>query len=64
MTGIAGQAAKKGPLLYRLAPLAILVAGLVAFFAFDLDRFIGLDALQEHRDWLADQVEALLRAGR
>ena len=32
MTGSAGQAAKKGRLLFRLAPLAILGAGLVLFF--------------------------------
>ncbi len=57
MTGSAGRTAKKGRLLYRLAPLAILGVGLALFFALGLDRFVGLDALREHRDWLADQVE-------
>jgi uncharacterized membrane protein YdjX (TVP38/TMEM64 family) len=57
MTGSAGQAAKKKRLITRLAPLAILGAGLVLFFALGLDRFVGLDALREHRGWLADQVE-------
>ncbi len=57
MTGSTGQVAKKGRLLYRLAPLAILGVGLVLFFALGLDRFIGLDALREHRGWLVDRVE-------
>ncbi len=57
MTGTTGQAGKKGRLLYRLLPLAVLGAGLVAFFALDLDRFAGLDALREHRGWLTGQAE-------
>ncbi len=57
MTGSTGQASKKGRLLYRLGPLAILGAGLVLFFVLGLDRFIGLDALREHRGWLAGRVE-------
>jgi len=57
MTGSAGQAAKKGRLLHRFLPLAILGAGLALFFAFDLDRYAGFDALREHRGWLVDQVE-------
>ncbi len=43
----------------RLLPIVVLVAGLVAFFAFDLDRFITLDALKTHRaalqEWVASQ---------
>lgn len=43
----------------RLLPIAVLVAGLVAFFAFDLDRFVTLDALKTHREalqgWVASQ---------
>lgn len=43
--------------LGRLAPLAILVAGFVLFFALDLDRFVGFDALHENREWLMSQVD-------
>jgi len=43
--------------LRRLAPLAVLVIGLVAFFAFDLDRFVTLEALQENRAALGDFVD-------
>lgn len=43
----------------RLLPIAVLIAGLVAFFAFDLDRFVTLDALKTHRavlqEWVASQ---------
>ena len=43
----------------RLLPIAVLVAGLVAFFAFDLDSFVTLDALKTHRavlqEWVASQ---------
>lgn len=42
----------------RLLPIAILVAGLVAFFAFDLDRFVTLDALKTHRTALQGWVES------
>ncbi len=41
---------KKAPLsVKRLIPAAILIAGLVAFFALGLDRYLSLDALKEHR---------------
>lgn len=33
----------------RLLPLAVLVAGFVAFFAFDLDRFVSFQVLQDNR---------------
>ena len=42
----------------RLLPIAVLVAGLVAFFAFDLDRFVTLDALKTHRTALQGWVES------
>lgn len=42
--------------LARLTPVLILVAGLIAFFAFDLDRHISLGALKENRQLLADWV--------
>ena len=41
----------------RLLPIAVLVAGLVAFFAFDLDEFVTLDALKTHREVLQGWVE-------
>jgi len=42
--------------LKRLLPLFVLLAGLVAFFAFDLGRFASFDALSEHRRELLDLV--------
>ena len=42
----------------RLLPIVVLVAGLVAFFAFDLDRFVTLDALKTHREVLQGWVES------
>ena len=42
----------------RLLPVAVLVAGLVAFFAFDLDEFVTLDALKTHRAVLQGWVES------
>lgn len=41
----------------RLLPITVLVAGLAAFFAFDLDRFVTLDALKTHREMLQGWVE-------
>ena len=47
----------RGRRLGRWIPLTVLVVGLFMFFAFDLDRFLSFDALQQHRDmlqgWLA-----------
>ena len=41
---------RKPPLsVKRLIPAAILMAGLAAFFALDLDRYLSLDTLKEHR---------------
>jgi len=40
----------------RMAPLAILVAILVAFFAFGLDRYATFDALKDNREALLDFV--------
>ncbi len=36
----------------RLLPLLVLVAGLLAFFAFDLDRYVSFDVLRQHRNEL------------
>jgi uncharacterized membrane protein YdjX (TVP38/TMEM64 family) len=37
----------------RAAPLALLLAGLVAFFALGFDDYLSLDALREHRETLS-----------
>ena len=42
--------------LKRVLPLAILVLGLAAFFAFDLDSYASCDALRDHRQLLLDFV--------
>ena len=39
-------------LFRRVLPLTILVAGLVLFFVFDLDRFASLEALKQNRETL------------
>lgn len=59
MTEPTGTPAKKGLTLGRILPLAVLVAGLILFFAFGLDRYASFEALREHRDWLEDQAEML-----
>lgn len=43
--------------LKRLAPLAILMIGLIAFFAFDFNRFVTLEALRENREALGGFVD-------
>ncbi|MGE0748341.1 MAG: TVP38/TMEM64 family protein [Rhodospirillales bacterium] len=40
----------------RLIPLAVLAFGLAGFFLFGLDRYVSVEALRQHRHWLADQV--------
>ncbi len=44
----------------RLLPLAVLVAGLIAFFALGLDRYATLDTLRDNRQaltlWVADHL--------
>ena len=40
----------------RFIPLVVLAAGLVAFFALDLDRFVRFSTLCQHRDALVDWV--------
>lgn len=53
------QPGDSGPqqLVKRLLPVAILLAGLVAFFAFGLHRQLTFEALREHRVELAGLVE-------
>lgn len=45
------QSKGKSPLM-RLLPLAVIVAAMAAFFAFDLDRFLSFEALRDHREFL------------
>jgi uncharacterized membrane protein YdjX (TVP38/TMEM64 family) len=40
----------------RLALVAVLVAGLIGFFAFDLDSWVTFEKLKENREWLLAQV--------
>lgn len=40
----------------RFLPLAVLVLGLVLFFALGLNRYVTFGVLQEHREWLTTQV--------
>lgn len=40
----------------RFIPLVVLAAGLVAFFALDLDRYVRFSTLCQHRDALVDWV--------
>lgn len=46
--------------LRRMLPLAVLVAGLVAFFVLGLDRYVTLDTLRDNRQalslWVADHL--------
>lgn len=56
---------KPGLSIGRLVPLFILVAGLVAFFAFGLNKYLTLDLLRENREalqlWVHDhKTEAVL----
>ncbi len=42
----------------RFLPLAVLVIGLVAFFALDLDRYLSFSTLKDHREALVGYVES------
>ena len=48
----------------RLIPLLILIAGLVAFFALGLNRYVSFSVLRENREflltWVRNQVNAML----
>lgn len=54
--GKAGKPAGRWPVVRRFLPLAVLVLGLIAFFAFDLDRFVSLSALRDHHEDLRTLV--------
>jgi uncharacterized membrane protein YdjX (TVP38/TMEM64 family) len=42
--------------LKRLVPVAVLIAGFIAFFALGLNHYVTIDALREHRHVLLDFV--------
>ncbi len=44
--------------LTRLWPVALLLAGLAAFFAFDLDGYLNFEALRENRAFLSEWTAA------
>ena len=46
------KAASRTVLVRRIVPIAVLIAGFVAFFALDLDVFVSLEALKENRETL------------
>lgn len=53
-----GETAKKSAFtLGRVIPLALLVIGLAAFFFFDLNQYVSLDALKTHREQLQSWVQ-------
>ncbi|MEE8189403.1 MAG: TVP38/TMEM64 family protein [Kiloniellales bacterium] len=43
----------------RLLPAAVLLTGLILFFALGLDHYFSFEILQEHRGWLMGQIEEL-----
>ncbi len=53
-----GQGGRKSAFsLGRVLPLTVLVAGLAAFFYFDLNQYVSLGALKTHREVLQSWVE-------
>jgi len=52
MTTPGNQGPKAGFSPWRLAPLAVLVVGLVIFFALGLDHYLSFDVLRDNRDRL------------
>ncbi len=49
--------AKRGFSIGRFLPLIALALGLIAFFLFDLDRYVTFEALREHREALVAFVD-------
>lgn len=52
MSGNESEPAAKGWSARRFAPIIVLAAGLVAFFAFGLDDYVSFEALRDHREVL------------
>ncbi len=64
-SGTPGSGQPRGGGLRRWLPVAVLGLGFVLFFAYDLQRFISFEALQEHRNRLDAEIarnEALVAA--
>ncbi len=59
MTENESRPAAKGWSARRFAPLVVLAAGLVAFFAFGLDDYASCKALRDHREVLLQFVAGL-----
>lgn len=57
-TPTANEKSKSGLSLTRLIPLLLLAAGLIAFFALGLNKYLTLDLLKENRGVLKDWVYA------
>ncbi|MBI3708774.1 MAG: TVP38/TMEM64 family protein [Proteobacteria bacterium] len=53
---MAAMADKPNNLMKRLLPVAVLVAGVAAFFLLGLDKYVTFDALRENRAWLKTAV--------
>ena len=51
-----GRKKLRGPSWQRLLPLLLLIAGLVAFFALGLNRYLTFETLRENRAWLLQEV--------
>jgi uncharacterized membrane protein YdjX (TVP38/TMEM64 family) len=43
----------------RMVPLAVLLAAIIAAFAFRLDRYLSFEQLAAHREWLLAEVDRL-----
>ncbi|NQV57625.1 MAG: TVP38/TMEM64 family protein [Rhodospirillales bacterium] len=52
-----GAAKSSSPLMVRIVLIAVLVAGLVAFFAFDLGRYVSFESLQSNREMLQEFIK-------
>lgn len=51
-----GRNKLRGPSWQRLLPLLLLIAGLIAFFALGLNKYLTFEALRENRAWLLQEV--------
>lgn len=58
----AGAERRRGGLVRRVVPVGLLLCGLIAFFVFDLGRFISFQTLADNRDllqgWVAEHPVA------
>ena len=52
MSSLDNSRPRKGRLGFRIALVAVFVAGFIAFFAFGLDDYVTFESLREHRAWL------------